>query len=142
MLVQKVLRMYAAELLSAEIEATLTVDKSMRELGIGEVVVDPSRLLQVLINVLTNAIKFTKDRPRKEITISVSASVERPVSDKHGVAFIEPRDTIREKPALSEDLIDLPDIFLQFAVEDTGRGLNEKEMEVLFRRFRQGSAKT
>lgn len=45
-LVQKALRMYAPELQAAEIEAILDVDSSLEQLMIGDVVVDPSRLLQ------------------------------------------------------------------------------------------------
>lgn len=49
---------------------------------------------------------------------------------------------MREPVALPPELEDLPGVFLQFAVADTGRGLNSNEMEVLFRRFSQASPKT
>jgi len=40
------MRMYAPELQAAEINATLDVDSSLEQLMIGDVVADPSRLLQ------------------------------------------------------------------------------------------------
>lgn len=47
-LVHKVVKMYEAELHNAEIETEIIIDhKSFDELGIEEVVLDPSRLLQV-----------------------------------------------------------------------------------------------
>jgi K+-sensing histidine kinase KdpD len=51
-LVQKALKMYAAEVQAAGIEASLVADQSMKDLEIGEIVVDSGRLLQVLINLL------------------------------------------------------------------------------------------
>lgn len=53
-LVQKALRMHSAELQGAAIEASLVVDRSLKDLAIGEVVVDSGRLLQVLINLLVS----------------------------------------------------------------------------------------
>jgi signal transduction histidine kinase len=64
------------------------------------------------------------------------------VSDVHGVAYIEPRDTARDPVPRATNHKDLPSVFLQFAVTDTGKGLSDKEMEVLFRRFSQASPKT
>jgi len=86
--------------------------------------------------------EFTKDRPRREIEISISASIEKPVSEVHGVSFIKPRETIRDKQPVDPEWADLPTVYIQFAVEDTGRGLSPKEMEVLFNRFSQASPKT
>ena len=48
--------MYAAELQNASIEATLSIDDSLKQLEVEDVILDSSRLLQVMINLLTNAI--------------------------------------------------------------------------------------
>jgi len=58
------------------------------------------------------------------------------------VSFIKPRETIRDKQAIDPEWADLPTVYIQFAIEDTGRGLSDKEMEVLFTRFSQASPKT
>ena len=86
--------------------------------------------------------EFTKDRPRREIEISISASVEKPISEAHGVSFIKPRETSRDKQVIDPEWANLPTVYVQFAVEDTGRGLSDKEIEILFTRFSQASPKT
>jgi len=86
--------------------------------------------------------EFTKDRPRREIEISISASIDKPISEAHGVSFIKPRETTRDKQAVDPEWANLPTVYIQFAVEDTGRGLSEKEMAILFQRFSQASPKT
>lgn len=48
--------MYTAELQNASIEAKLSIDDSLEKLEVEDVILDSSRLLQVLINLLTNAI--------------------------------------------------------------------------------------
>jgi len=53
--------MYAAELQNASIDATLSIDDSLKQLNVEDVILDPSRLLQVLINLLTNAISKSFD---------------------------------------------------------------------------------
>jgi len=60
-LVNKALRMYAAELQNASIETTLSIDDSLQQLEVEDVILDSSRLLQVMINLLTNAISKSFD---------------------------------------------------------------------------------
>ena len=59
LLVESALRMFSAELASHGIRMDLRVERSFSDLWIDRVLLDPGRLMQVLINLCTNAIKFT-----------------------------------------------------------------------------------
>ncbi|KAK5117379.1 hypothetical protein LTR62_005997 [Meristemomyces frigidus] len=139
-LVRKILKMYGGELRRAEIDASLWLEDSYQELQVDWIVLDSSRLLQVIINLVTNAIKFTQYSDVRKLRICLGASLRRPTGAQHHVQFI-PRRPRRE----SQDCPDSgkgDDIYLQVAITDTGRGLSAEEMRVLFQRFGQASTKT
>ncbi|USW57431.1 Putative PAS domain, signal transduction response regulator, receiver domain, CheY-like superfamily [Septoria linicola] len=140
-LVTKALKMYEAELSRAGIDAQLCVEPTYEDLDVDWVVLDPSRLLQVIINLLTNSIKFTQYSDTRKIKICIGASYQKPTGKHHGISFIPPRH-IRPSRTPRPDFAAGEDLYLQFAVYDTGRGLNDDEMKLLFQRFQQASPKT
>ncbi|KAK4619152.1 Hybrid signal transduction histidine kinase K [Fulvia fulva] len=101
----------------------------------------PSRLLQVVINLLTNSIKFTQHSEVRNIEICLGASYQRPTGRHHGISFVPPRLSRSSRSPFIE-LEGADDIYLQVAVYHTGRGLTDDEMKLLFQRFQQASPKT
>ncbi|SMR58271.1 unnamed protein product [Zymoseptoria tritici ST99CH_1E4] len=140
-LIKKALKMYEAEIERADIDAQLQIEPTYEDLKVDWVVLDPSRLLQVVINLLTNSIKFTQYSSTRKIKICIGASRQRPSGQHHGISFVPPRFNRPCKTPAAE-WGHGEDIYLQVAVYDTGRGLNDDEMKVLFGRFQQASPKT
>jgi len=76
--VQRALKMFDGELQTADISLDVCVDESLRTLRVDWVRLDPSRLLQILINLTTNAIKFTTTQEKRSIIVRLGASSSRP----------------------------------------------------------------
>jgi PAS domain S-box-containing protein len=145
MLVEKALKMYEAELERADIDVKLCIEPTYDQLNVDWVLLDPSRCLQVIINLLTNSIKFTRNSVVREIKICLGASYAKPTGKHHSVSFVPPRPSRTSQQVRAASLTDESpgaDIYLQIGVYDTGSGLTEDEMKVLFQRFQQGSPKT
>lgn len=144
-IVQSALKMVKAELEHADIQGSVVIQQSYIDLAVDYVLMDPGRLLQVIINLLTNAIKFTQNSKLRQITIKLAASRTRPTQDECKVTLIAPRrvesdKSIKSVPVYQGEVGE--EIFLSFSVEDTGCGLTDEEMKHLFHRFAQASPKT
>ncbi|KAI4792721.1 hypothetical protein E4T44_12775, partial [Aureobasidium sp. EXF-8845] len=139
--VKHALRLYQQECQTADVETAIQVNQSYHSLAVDRVYLDPSRLLQVLINLLGNAIKFTQHQEQRKVTVAIGASLESPAMQSDGEQYFFP-SAFKKEPLLGADWGSGEELFLHFSVKDTGVGLTTSEMGNLFLRFSQASPKT
>ncbi|KAI5257504.1 hypothetical protein E4T42_01054 [Aureobasidium subglaciale] len=140
--VEKALKMFEAELKDADIETG--VEQLQTDCAVGDVLCDPSRLLQIIINLITNALKFTRKSDTRRITLAYGSYFAPPSAQDCDVQFIKPRkksqddcDTVSAMLAALDADDDADDVYLMFSVTDTGCGLTSEESQMLFQRFSQ-----
>jgi PAS domain S-box-containing protein len=100
------LHLFETKIQEKNLELVKTYDESIPEVLVG----DPVRLHQIILNLVSNAVKFTT---RGKITVSVRL--------------------------LSEDDAK---VVIEFAVRDTGIGINEDKIMKIFENFQQASSGT
>lgn len=138
-LIDRCFKMYAAETEAAQIQATLAVDTNYKELVKDRaVMLDSSRVLQIVINLFSNAIKFSKFSTTRKITVSLGASKDRPSRP----CFTEARRNLTDHTLPESEWGSGQEVYIQITVADTGRGIDHAEQSQLFQRFHQASPKT
>ncbi|PRQ77320.1 hypothetical protein AAT19DRAFT_8388 [Rhodotorula toruloides] len=127
---RNICRMFKSECRTKGIELKLIIGSSLARLGSrARVFADPARLTQIIVNLLSNAIRFTAKSQVRIVTLRVEVSGVPP---EPNAPLIPPHETeyhIEEKRP----------IHLFFSVEDTGPGMTEEETSRLFAKFMQAS---
>lgn len=140
-ILQRAVKMFDAELQAKDIQIIFEPHPSYQQLAVNWVTMDPSRVLQILINLMTNAIKFTAPSHKRVITVIVAASLSPPVdTDIPGFQYVPTHSSNTPPPAADDS--DGEIIYIRFRVQDTGCGLTPEEKQRLFQRFKQASPRT
>ncbi|CZT17157.1 related to sensory transduction histidine kinase [Ramularia collo-cygni] len=140
--VEQAIAIFQSERKAGSIELDFKEDPSIEAFGIDWLLLDSVRYLQILFNMVTNAIKVVKNRPTRKIEVKLSAASNNETA-VDSVRFAKPRHpggTGNVK--FGEQYKDVESVFLVTTVEDTGPGLTEDELSSLFERFAQASPKT
>jgi PAS domain S-box-containing protein len=142
-LIEQSLRMFAGEVQESDINLKYIIDSSYHDLEIDWVLLDPSRLLQINLNLVTNAIKFTRNEPTRNITVTLAASRTRPTHSPNGTTYLEAAASASAPPSPAVSPSDEDDsVYLMIAVHDSGIGIPAPELDNIFLRFQQSSPKT
>lgn len=141
-LLLQVVKMFESDLMSHKISTKTIVQSSFDANHIDWVIFDSSRVTQILINLLTNAIKFTKEERNRNITVTYGATLVEPERNFDKGFYWAPCYNKVEDLTLNPEWGSGEHVFLTCSVKDTGVGMRAEEIPRLFSRFEQASSKT
>ncbi len=135
------LKIFDLELKEAAIKLDFEEEQSLLDLKVKWIMLDSSRVLQVFINLMTNAIKFTRTEGHRRVLVEVGASLTKPSELNEAIEYI-PESRTRHDHTSEVAWSPSEIIYLTVSIRDSGRGLGEEERSNLFQVFQQASPKT
>ncbi|KAK6596587.1 hsp90-like protein [Botrytis cinerea] len=136
--VDTAMSMLSGETSKLDISIRLEVDPSMEALSSQWLCFDPSRFLQLLLNLLTNANQYAKSSKTRNVVVRLGATTGSPYHKEMGreIQYI-PLRTARSDPTLKDASGTGEIVYLHCSITDTGKGLSETERQTLFKKFSQ-----
>lgn len=142
-IVNKAIMMFSWESSKLDINIQLEVDPSIESLELNSLFFDSPRFLQLLLNLLTNATKFSKSLSTRNAIVHLGATISTPYHREIGreIQYI-PLRTARKDPtsALASGTGEI--VYLHCSVTDTSGGMSERERSDLFMKISQASPST
>ncbi|TGO36070.1 hypothetical protein BHYA_0136g00130 [Botrytis hyacinthi] len=141
--VDTAMSMLSGETSKLDINIRLEVGPSMEDLNSQWLCFDPSRFLQLLLNLLANANEYTKSSETRNVVVRLGATAGSPYHKEIGreIQYI-PLRTARNDPTLKDASGKGEIVYLHCSITDTSKGLSETERQTLFKKFSQTSLST
>ncbi|KAF2111100.1 aerobic respiration control sensor protein arcB [Lophiotrema nucula] len=140
--IQRAMSMFRPEVQAKDIDFKFCPHRSIEQFKVDWVNLDPSRLLQITVNLITNAIKFTANSPKRVISVHLGVTTDQPELHKKGYEYVPPTRTAVANITDGEEWGDGELLYIRIKVQDTGVGLTVEEKQLLFERFAQASPRT
>lgn len=141
-LVDSTLKMLEPQLQKDKILAKASPEMSLEANYASWVSCDPERLQIIIVNFLTNAIKFSINEGKREINVRFGAVLKDPKRAFPTTVNWAPVDPTPSSPLAPYERIPGPLLYLTFTVEDEGEGMDAQDMQNLFHRFTQANIRT
>jgi signal transduction histidine kinase len=137
--VKNTVRMFRDEVSARGLTMEFERDPSLDVLHVDRVQGDSGRFVQVVVNLISNAIKFTETAPRHLVRIRIGAAEHR--EELPAWPDMDLNDLTPMCRAASADA-HASHLRIYVAVQDSGHGMTDEEQERVFQRFAQASPRT
>lgn len=142
MTVDQTLQMFKGEFAASNIDVRIISDKTTIPLH-AVIYGDSARMTQIIVNLLTNAIKFTRTEETRTIMIRYGLSASPPDRALFGDTFEwQATSKDRTSPVAEPKQKDTVSVYPYFAVSDSGKGIAGDSTERVFCKFEQADQKT